>query len=123
MTESSKPRGRSIAWLPRTKIGKVALGLDLAMVCFPAWVLPTWFLVTFLAGAGGMFESPRAVAANSIFQALVVAGTLVVNLTALLRAKDYSMLLGLAVLALSAVLLYMGWFVAEKGIPGSAGAL
>jgi len=103
-------------------MGNVALVLDLAMVAFPIWVLPSWYLVTLLVGAGGMFESPRAVAANSIFQCLVVAGTLVVNLAALLRAKDYSILLGLAVLPLSAVLLYMGWFAAVNGFPGLAGA-
>jgi hypothetical protein len=78
--------------------------------------------VTLLVGAGGMFESPRAVVANSIFQALVVAATLAVNLAALLRARDYSILLGLAVLPLSAVLLYMCWFVAANGFPGLAGA-
>lgn len=122
MTSPSKARGRKIAWLPRTRIGNVALVLDLAMAAFPVWVLPSWYLVTLLVGAGGMFESPRAVVANSVFQGLVVAGTLVVNLAALLRAKDYSILLGLAVLPLSAVLLYMGWFVAVNGFPGLAGA-
>lgn len=122
MTLPSKARGRKIAWLPRTRIGNVALVLDLAMAAFPVWVLPSWYLVTLLVGAGGMFESPRAVIANSVFQGLVVAGTLVVNLAALLRAKDYSILLGLAVLPLSAVLLYMGWFVAVNGFPGLAGA-
>lgn len=122
MTSPSKARGRKIAWLPRTRIGNVALVLDLAMAAFPVWVLPSWYLVTLLVGAGGMFESPRAVVANSVFQGLVVAGTLVVNLAALLRAKDYSIVLGLAVLPLSAVLLYMGWFVAVNGFPGLAGA-
>ena len=70
-----------------------------------------------------LFESPRAIAANSIFQTLVVAITLAVNLAALLRAKDYSILLGLALLPLSAVLAYMGWFAAVNGFPGGAGAL
>lgn len=112
-------RGRKRAWLPRTRIGKVALGLDLAMVAFPVWVLPSWYLVTFLVGAGGMFESPRAVAANSLFQAVVVAGTLGVNLLALLRAKDHALLLGLAVVLLCAVIAYMTWFAATKGFPGA----
>ena len=122
MNAPSRERGRKIAWLPRTRLGNVALVLDLAMVAFPVWVLPSWYLVTLLVGAGGMFESPRAVVANSIFQGLVMAGTLGVNLAALLRAKDYSILLGLAVLPLSAVLLYMGWYAAVNGFPGLAGA-
>ena len=101
----------------------MALALDLVTAAFPVWVLPSWYLVTLLVGAGGMFESPRAVAANSIFQALVVAGALVVNLAALFFAKDHSILLGLALLPLSAVLLYMGWFAATNGFPGLVGSL
>ncbi len=122
MNGSFRARGRKIAWLPRTRTGHVALVLDLAMLAFPVWVLPSWYLVTFLVGAGGMFESPRAVAANSLFQALLVAVTLGANLVALFRAKDYSILLGLALIPLSAVLLYMGWFAAVRGFPGLAGA-
>ena len=117
-----KAKSRAVVWFPTTRTGKVAGIMDLAMLAFPLWVLPSWYLVTFLVGAGGMFESPRAVAANSIFQALVVAAALVANLVALFRAKDYSILLGLALIPLSAVLLYMGWFAAERGFPGLAGA-
>jgi len=91
------------------------------MLAFPLWVLPSWYLITLLVGAGGMFESPRAIAANSIFQAAVVVGALAANLLALLRARDYSVLLGLATLLLSAALLYMGWFVVANGVPGFQG--
>lgn len=91
------------------------------MLVFRLWALPFWYLITFLVGAGSMFESPRAIAANSIFQALVVAGTLAANLIALLRAKDHSILLGLALLPLTAALLYMGWFAAADGFPGFGG--
>ncbi len=112
-----------LAWLPRTRAGKVALVLDLLVAAFPVWTVPAWYLIAFLVGAGGMFESPRAVAANSIFQSLVVVGALAVNLVALLRARDYSILLALAALPLSAVLVYMGWFTAVNGFPGSAGGL
>lgn len=119
VTASSRAHGRSIGWLPRTRTGKAALVLDLVMAAFPLWLLPSWYLVTFLVGAGGMFESPKAVAANSLFQALVVAGTLVVNLAALLCAKDRSILLGLALIPLSAVLLFMGWSAAVNGLPGA----
>ncbi|WP_346957757.1 hypothetical protein [uncultured Arthrobacter sp.] len=118
---ASETRNRRVAWLPRTRMGTVALVLDLAMVAFPVWVLPSWYLVTLLVGAGGMFESPRVLAANSVFQGLVVTGTLAVNLAALLRAKDYSILLGLAVLPLSAVVLYLGWLVAVNGFHGLPG--
>ncbi|MBP1232580.1 hypothetical protein JOE40_002224 [Arthrobacter sp. PvP102] len=106
------PLRRGFQWLPRTKIGKVAGILDLVMLAFPAWVLPSWFLISFLVGAGGMFESPRVIAANSLFQALVVAGVLVVNLVALLFRKDHAILLGLAAVLLSAVLAYAGWYTA-----------
>ncbi|KIS26237.1 hypothetical protein TV39_16460 [Arthrobacter sp. SPG23] len=109
---------RRFGWLPRTRIGKAAGILDLAMLAFPVWVLPSWYLITFLIGAGGMFESPRAIAANSVFQALVVVGVLVVNLVALLLKKDHAILLGLAVLLLSAVLAYMGWYTNVHGFPG-----
>lgn len=111
-----------LAWIPRTRAGKVALVLDLLVAAFPIWIVPAWYHIAFLVGAGGMFESPRAVAANSIFQSLVV-GALAVNLVALLRARDYSILLALAALPLSAVLVYMGWFTAVNGFPGSAGGL
>lgn len=118
---SSKAHDRNIAWLPRTRVGKVALGLDLGLAAFPLWIVPSWYLVTFLAGAGGMFESPRAVTANSVFQSIVLAATLAVNLVALLRAKDHSILLALAVIPLSGVVLYMGWFAAANGLPGAPG--
>ncbi|MBP1135021.1 hypothetical protein JOE31_001253 [Arthrobacter sp. PvP023] len=106
------PTRRRLVWLPRTRIGKVAGILDLVVLAFPAWVLPSWFLISFLVGAGGMFESPRVIAANSLFQVLVVAGVLVVNLLALLFKKDHAILLGLAVVLLSAVLAYAGWYTA-----------
>jgi len=97
----------------------VALGLDLAMLAFPLWVLPSWYLVTFLIGAGGMFESPRAIAANSIFQGIVVVAVLLVNLVAIVVGKDHSRALGLAVLLLIGILAYMGWYASEYGFPGS----
>lgn len=122
MTASSKAHGPSIGWLPRTRTGKTALVLDLVVAAFPLWLLPSWYLVSFLSGAGGMFESPQAVAANSVFQAAVVAGTLAVNLAALLRARDHSILLGLALIPLSAVLVFMGWSAAVNGVPGFPGA-
>ncbi|MGO4493989.1 hypothetical protein AB4Y86_18090 [Arthrobacter sp. 2YAF22_2] len=112
-----------LVWLPRTRARKVALVLDLVVAAFPIWIVPTWYFIAFLVGAGGMFESPRAVAANSIFQSLVVVGALAVNLVALLRARDHSILLALAALPLSAVLVYMGWFTAVNGFPGRARGL
>jgi hypothetical protein len=115
---AAKAREHPLVWFPTTRAGKVALTLDLVMAAFPLWLLPSWYLVTFLVGAGGMFESPTAVAANSLFQAAVVAGTLIVNLAALLRAKDHSILLALALIPLSAVLAFMAWSAAVNGLPG-----
>lgn len=110
---------RGFRWAPRTRMGKVALGLDIAMLAFPLWVLPSWYLVTFLIGAGGMFESPRAIAANSVFQGILVVCALLVNLVALLGARDHSFFLVVALGLLTAVLVYMGWYTAEFGFPGS----
>lgn len=97
----------------------MALGLDLALLAFPLWVLPSWYLITFLIGAGGMFESPRAFAANSVFQGVVVVVVLIVNLVAIVVGNDHSRVLGLAVLLLVGILAYMGWYIGEFGFPGS----
>jgi VIT1/CCC1 family predicted Fe2+/Mn2+ transporter len=93
--------------------------LDVLLAAFPLWILPSWYLMTFLAGAGGMYESPRAIAANSLFQAVVVALGLLVNLVALLIARDRSIALVLAAVLLSAVLAYMGWYTSVFGVPGT----
>jgi len=118
--QSGQRRSFSDVWHRHSKIGKVALGLDLALLAFPLWILPSWYLITFLIGADGMFESPRAIAANSVFQGVVVIVVLVVNLVAIAVGKDHSRVLGLAVLLLIGILAYMGWYTSEFGFPGSA---
>ncbi|HJV97589.1 MAG TPA: hypothetical protein VJ617_00605 [Arthrobacter sp.] len=121
MTDEPSGHGRSFAgaWRRHSRIGKVALGLDLALLAFPLWILPSWYLITFLIGAGGGFESPRAIAANSVFQGVLVLVVLVVNLVAIVVGKDHSRVLGLAVILLIGVLAYMGWYMGEYGFPGS----
>jgi hypothetical protein len=113
------PEVSGFIWPARSRIGRIALGIDLALLAFPLWILPSWYLVTFLIGAGTMYESPRAIAANSVFQGLVVAFSLLINLVALVGAKDRSKFLVLAVAVLMAVLVYMGWYMQEYGFPGS----
>jgi len=113
------PAERSFSWLPGTRAGKAALVLDVVLAAVPVWVLPSWYLITFLIGAGGMFESPRAIAANSIFQVVVLAVGLVTNLVALLIARDRSIVLLVAALLLCAVLAYMGWYASTFGVPGT----
>lgn len=119
MMAPSKARGHRFTWFPGTKAGKAALALDAVLAAVPVWVLPSWYRITFLIGAGGMFESPRALAANSIFQVVVVAVGLVTNLVALLIARDRSIALLLAAVLLSAVLAYMGWYASVFGVPGT----
>ena len=110
---------RRFVWRPSTRTGKAVLVLDVLLAAFPLWILPSWYLVTFLAGAGGMFESPRAIAANSLFQAVVVGVGLFANLVALLIARDRSIALVMAAVVLSAVLAYMGWYASVFGVPGT----
>ncbi|MEE9094583.1 hypothetical protein [Pseudarthrobacter phenanthrenivorans] len=113
------PAKRRFVWRPTTRTGKAALILDVLLAAFPLWILPSWYLVTFLAGAGGMFESPRAIAANSLLQAVVAGFGLLTNLVALLIARDHSIALVLAAVLLSAVLAYMGWYTSVFGVPGT----
>jgi len=117
--ERTIPAKRKFVWRPSTRTGKTALIVDALLAAFPVWILPSWYLMTFLAGAGGMYESPRAIAANSLFQAVVVVVGLLANLVALLIARDHSIALVLAAVLLSAVLAYMGWYTSVFGVPGT----
>ena len=110
---------RGFGWLPGTRAGKAVLAFDAVLAAFPVWILPSWYLVTFLSGAGGMFESPRAIAANSLFQAAVAAVGLTANLAVLVLARDRSLALVLAAVVLAAVLAYMGWYASTFGVPGT----
>jgi len=118
VTAAAKPGGGPRTWWPTTRTGRVALAVDVMMLGFPLWLFPSWYLVSYLAGAGTLYESPRAVFANSVFQAAVVAVAVLTNLAALVLARDRSVVLVMAVIPLSGVLAYMGWVAAVRGFPG-----
>lgn len=109
MTESSsgpvsETLVRRVVWFPTTRAGKVALTLAYLTVLSPVWVLLVLGQAVFRAGA-----------ADDVVVAMLV-GSVAALWTALLRAKERSLLVAAFTVLLSAALMYfLGWLTSTPG--------
>ena len=102
-----KSTSRVIRWLPATKTGRCALALVLITPLSPVFYLLIWRVVTFLMGAGEMFESYEVVRAMAVVGLCIQSGVVSVHWAAVVLAKENSLVVGVSTLIMSGFLLYL----------------
>ena len=102
-----KPTSRVIRWLPATATGRWAVALVLITPLSPVFYLVIWRVVTFLMGAGELFESFEVMRAMAVVGLCIQSGVVSVHWAAVVFAKENSMVVGVSTLVMSGFLVYL----------------